>query len=69
MHIKKVEEIRDEQAAKRKASTDNLKTEIETKLTVATQKKEEQLEQKIAKAVKSASKYEGSQKAPGAQNQ
>jgi hypothetical protein len=67
-HIKKVEEIRNEQAARRKASTENLKVEIEAKLTVASQKKEEELEKKIATAVKSASKKEGAQKAPSAQN-
>ena len=53
-HIKKVNEIKTEQATKRKLSTDNLQQEIEHKLNMASQKKEEELEKKIATAVKLA---------------
>ena len=65
-HIKKVNEIKTEQASKRKVSSDNLLQEIEQKLTMASQKKEEELEKKIATAVYSASKKEGGHKAPSA---
>ena len=68
-HIKKVNEIKTEQATKRKLSSDNLQQEIEQKLTLASLKKEEELEKKIATAVKSASKKNGSHMAPSAQNQ
>ena len=44
-HINKVETIREEQQVKRRESTENLQKQLEKKLDLASQKREEQLEQ------------------------
>jgi hypothetical protein len=53
-HIAKVEVVRKEQAFKRKESTEYMKENLSKKLDLAAQKKQEQLEQVINTAQKSA---------------
>ena len=55
-HINKVEEIRKEQAVKRQTSCEHLKTELEHKLDLASQKRNQNLETKKTIAIKSAEK-------------
>jgi len=64
-HINKVEEVRKEQATKRQASCEHLKTELAQKLESASQKREQQLESKKTIAMKSAEKKKG--QAPSAE--
>ena len=55
-HIAKVEEVRKEQAVKRKQSQEHLKSEIDSKLGNASLKREEQLEHRKNVAQRSAEK-------------